>query len=436
MTYDLKQTTLDSGITVVTDRAPHFNSAAIQATFKVGSMYESDAQSGIAHLLEHLVFRGTTTRTGDEIQQAFQEIGGEINAVTDEDTTAFRATVLHEEVATALDIIGDMVSRPTLSAEHIKLEQQIVEQENCNGCWNCTMRETFLDAAYPGHGVARPIIGLEKTVNALTQDDLIAFHKAAYTTGALVIAVAGNVDHDMVVAQVSEAFSDLTEGPGMAAEKLVFEPGEAHLSSGSEQGVIRIGFPEANERTRAARAREVWIDIIAGHGYSLLMRELREEHGLVYGVYGGTWGIGDREIHQFEARGDTDKMDEITQRIASVMHTAAKTIDPRELEGAKRRVKTSRLMGLDGVTNRCAMLAHNTLYYGSVGNPEESLADYMDLSVEEVAEAGRHILSQSPVILGYGPTRTMPRLSDVRERFSLAKGDASPKRRGFFRLVG
>lgn len=441
MPHILNATTLPNGIIVATDHAPHFEGAAIQATFKVGSMYETDAQSGIAHLLEHLVFRGSETRSGDNIQAAFAALGGEINATTDEDTTAFHAKVLHEGVGEALDLLGDMLARPKLEEEHIRLEQQIVEQENCNGCWNCTMREIFLESAYPGHPVARPIIGHEKTVNALTRDDIAAFHAAAYQTGALTVVVAGNVRHEEIVARVETAFAGLPQGSGLTAEPLVFTPGEALLSASGDHGVLRFGFPDPMTRDRASRARSIWLDIVGGHGNSLLMRELREKHGLVYGIGGGTWGIADRDIHAFNAQGDIEKMEEIVTRTADVMHAAAENLDTDEVEAAKRRMKATQRMGLDEITDRCGSLSASMVYFGSPFDPDERERDYATLETDEVLAQGRHVLSQPPVLVAYGSTRSMPKFPAIREQFTRAPAagkefGSEKKKRGLFRLAG
>lgn len=431
MMNQISQTTLNNGLTIVTDHAPHLNAAAIQVTVKVGSMYESDAQSGIAHLIEHLIFRGSAARSGDDLRAAFERLGGEINGMTDEDTTVYTAKLLYENVPEALALFGEMISAPRFDPEDITLEQQIVEQENCNGCWTCTMRETFLDSAYPGHGAARPIIGDVKTVNALTREDIVAFHKAAYQSGAVVVTVAGNVDHEEIVRAVGESFATLPGGAGLVAERLAFEGGEAHLASGSEEGVLRIGYGQELRRGREDRATALWMDIVAGHGFSHLMQELREKRGLVYGVWGSPLGIGNSEILSLEVRAEASKMAEVVKAMAEVMWAATREISEADVKGARQRVRSSRLMDLDDAVQRCRIIAENVVYFGDGGDPEGSLAEYLEITAEEIAVAGAALMAQPLVILSYGPKRVMPRLKDMRAAFK-----AKPKKRGLFRLAG
>lgn len=420
MPQDIRQTVLPNGITIVTDRAPHFEGAAVQCTFRAGSMDEPDDKAGMAHLLEHLVFRGSRNRSGEEIQNVFNSIGGEFNATTDEDTTAYYATVLHDDVGRVLEVFGDMLTHPALAAEDIVLEKQIVEQENCRGCWNCTMREGFLEASFPGQTISHPIIGTQASVESITRDDLVAFHGAAYRKGALVVAVAGNVDHDAIVALTETHFAELSEGGGMARAPLTYDPGELLLSSGSDTGVLRLAFSHPMARDAEARKRDVFMDILGGHANSQLMRELREKHGLVYGVWGAVWGVADRDMPQFEVRGDAAKMPEIVTLMADVVTRAAEHISESECDTFRRRFDGQERMMLDDLSSRCGAASSGALYFGAPPDPVEKHEMYASFTAAEIAATGRAMLGAKPVMIASGPMRTMPRFPAIQQAFSIS----------------
>jgi len=147
---------------------------------RVGSVHETEDQSGIAHALEHLVFRGSVSRSGEDLQKAFAQSGGYLNAQTDEDSTVFQGITLAADLSDAVALMSEIIREPRLDADDLELEKQIIQQESCRGCFGCTMRDNMFDQAFPDQPLRHPIIGYEDTVAELSRDDLVAFHHQAY----------------------------------------------------------------------------------------------------------------------------------------------------------------------------------------------------------------------------------------------------------------
>ena len=427
--------TLKNGIELVTDHAPHFQGVAIGVAFRIGSVHEPDEWSGISHLLEHMVFRGTQSRSGEDIQAAFGALGGFLNATTDEDSTVFKAMTLREDVEQALEIIAEMVSQPALDGADLEMERQIIEQENCRGCQNCSMRDAFFDQAYPEQSIRNPIIGYEDTLAAITPEDLRAWHRTAYCGANLTVAICGNVDHEAAEEMVGRIFSVLPEGKPAGFPEFSWASNELHLAAGTDRSTIRLGFPITNLEGRAGRAAVFYHDILGGHGQSLLMRELREKRGLVYSTWAEEYEFARETVLWVEASGEAMKTNEIAGVLADTMYQAAQQIDAEELAMAKRRAHVGLHMSLDDQMGRNAGMLRNIARKSRLTDWNESYQDYMSLTREEVAEAGRNILATGPTIISAGPVRNKPKFEDIRARLRGERAEQSGRKKSLFRLV-
>ena len=428
-------TTLENGIEVVTDYAPNFQSVAVSASFRIGSVHEPDEKSGISHLLEHLVFRGSNTRTGEEIQAAFSEFGGYLNAETDEDSTDFVARILKDDLADSLQIIADMVINPRLDDDDIRLEKQIIEQENCRGCYNCTMRDAFYAQAFPNQSIRNPVIGYEDTVEALTQKDLQEYHRLAYVGKNLTVAVCGDIDHETVITYVQAAFGDIPTGQAAGYPHFTYSPGELLLGSNSDRSTLRLGFPLTDFSIRQARAAILYYDILGGHGQSKLMYELREKRGLVYGAWADEYNCAGQTILFVEASGEAKNMPEISDVIIRTMINTARNLQDRDLELAKKRAHSGMLMSLDDVFERCKAIQADIADQGSLNDWKKRYDEYQSLTLDEVGKAGEEILKLEPTIIASGSMRNMPKFAEIRAKLKGKDISESKQKQGLFGLL-
>ncbi len=387
---------------------------AIAIAVDIGSAYESEDQAGISHILEHMAFRGTEKRSGDELQQAFGLSGGYLNAVTDEDSTVYQGMVLHQDVDHAVALMCEMVSQPRLNAEDLELEKKIVERESCRGCPNCTLRETMYDQAFPEHPLSQPIIGFEDTVASLSIDDLRAHHRTNYVGENITVSVCGNVDHTKLVAIVDRELGHLPMGQPSVLAPLNYAAGELHIGHSGDEGTLRLIFPMHAFTTRDKLVAELYYDIIGGHGYSLFMNTLREDRGLVYDAWSECYTVVGQSLVAFEATGEARNMPEITDLMISTLCDFAKHPTAQELDRAKQRQFAAMHMSLDRPTSRVDHMRYDLAETGALQNFQEISDTYQSVTLEDLSRVAQMLLSQPVTIVSAGPTRGKPKFQRIR----------------------
>lgn len=435
MKTELHSTKLSNGITVITDRASQFQTAAVSMKFAVGSAHEPENLCGISHLLEHLIFRGSEKYSSEAFQRAIGSVGAEVNGCTDEDTTTFTACSLKEDLAHVLSVYADVLCQPLLSADDIDLEKQIVEQENCRGCSNCTMRESIYSVAYPDQSLRHPIIGYEDTISAITRNDLVAYHSAYYVTGNLIVSVVGDVAHEDVVAYVESAFANMAQGPAAPKPSFDFEPGEIAIGSGGDQAVVNILFDLSDLSLADRQSAVFYQDILGGHGHSKLMEELREKRGLVYNVHTYEDFIGNQYVMDLTAYFEARKAREVVGVIGDCMNDLATNLSEQELNDVKSRARIGILRGLDDPERRADENACDALYDGGHTSPQEKIAIYNNISLQAVRDAGQNLLKRDPAIFFGGSQRSMPKFDQIRASLKGQSLPSKTKKKSLFRLV-
>ena len=421
MTSSIQHTQLANGIDVLTDQAPHFEAVAISVSFRVGAIHEPEDKAGISHLLEHMMFRGSVNRSGDEIQNAIAELGGEINACTDEDSTSYTAQVVKDDLAVALDILSDMVLHPRLDETDLSLEKQIIERENCRGCYNCSMREGFYDLSYPDSPLQNPIIGHPETLESITCDDLVEYHAGRYVGANLIITVAGDVAHEDVVRAAETAFGALKQGKAAGYPRFDFTADQMHIGHSGDTATLRLGFDFSHLDRKERRAARTYLDILGGHGQSLLMQELREKRGLVYGVAAWDYSVSGNEIALVDVNGEVKKIREVVDVMAQTMQDAACNLSPDLAERNLRRLRNNMRMYRDDLSARVEQVLDCMAYKGHVLDRAALEKSYLEITAGDIMAAGQALLASDPTILTSGSTRHAPKFDVVRK---LLKGTA------------
>lgn len=430
---DQRQTsTLTNGIIVATDPAPNFHGVAIAVSFRIGSVHEPDSKAGISHLLEHVVFRGSTKRDGDALQQAFAELGADINGRTDEDSTTYTVQALREDLPAALGLVAELTTYPKIASEDMVLEKQIIEQENCRGCPNCSIRDAYYQTSYPDQSIGNPVIGYEDTLASIAVEDLKAYHRAAYVGSNLTIAICGDLEHELILEAVENAFCQLPKGDPAGYPELRFQQGDMVLGSGGDRASIRIGWNLASLPRSERRPIYVFSDILGGHGQSTLMQELREKRGLVYGAWADEFSFAKEEILFADASGEAVKMGEIARVLAQTSRDTAINLQQDELDRAKRRIRTGMLMGRDYITSRVERMVAEIAESGRLHRLDNVYEEYMNLTLQDVKSAGQKVLETDPTIIAMCPVRSLPKFEDIRGWFKGQDAPAREKRAGFF----
>lgn len=423
-------TTLDNGITVLSEYAPHFNRAAVAVNVMAGGIHDPEGKEGLAHVLEHLIFRGSDTRSSADIQSAIQDLGGYINGQTFLDRTTYSATIIREDIGKTLDLFADMIARPRIDAADLDLEKKIVEDENCRGCFNCSMNEAFFSAAYPDQILSRPIIGFEDTIRDLTVEDLKEFHRDFYVAANLTVAVCGDIEHDALVDMVERSFAALPKGRPSTWPDFRYTGGDMHMGTRSEDAGVWLGFDFTDMDLDEKRAVDMFANILGGHGQSLLMQELREKRGLVYHVSTETETCARRDVLRVYLQGPSSSIRDICTLTIDTIRQAARNLAEDEVDKARRRYHLGAKMSQDALESRVDDMITDISDLGRVTDPAERYKRYQSMTAADITAAARKLLASSPTIAMSAPIRSAPKLSDLRARLTDEKSTS-----GFFGLL-
>jgi predicted Zn-dependent peptidase len=403
---------LDGGLTLLTERMPEFRSVCLGVCLRKGSRDETAAENGITHFIEHLVFKGTETRSAREIAKLFDRFGGHTDASTGREQTWFWAKVLDGHVAEALDLLADIVLRPRFDAGEIERERKVIFEEihMVEDSPEELVYDLFYDALWGDHPLGRPIQGTVGSVTAMGRDAILDYFRRAYVAGNVIVAAAGSLDHDAIAGQVRRAFAGLPAGDGTPPARPPEIRGRALLREKRdlEQLQLCLGVPAFPMSDPRRYVGAVLNTILGGNPSSRLFQAVREERGLAYSVYSSISGYLDAGYLVISLATAPEQAGRALDVVrAEVGRLRREPAPAAELADAKEHLKGSLMLGLESSSSRMSNLARQEIYFGRQSSLDEVLADIDRVSAEEVqALAGK--------LLG-GPPATLAALGRVRQ---------------------
>ncbi|MCA2294171.1 insulinase family protein [Mycobacterium timonense] len=416
----MRRSTLPGGLRVVTEYLPAVRSASVGVWVGVGSRDEGATVAGAAHFLEHLLFKSTPTRTAVDIAQAMDAVGGELNAFTAKEHTCYYAHVLDADLELAVDLVADVVLNGRCAAEDVELERDVVLEEIAmrDDDPEDALGDMFLGALFGDHPVGRPVIGTARSVASMTRTQLHSFHVRRYTPERMVVAVAGNVDHDEVVAMVREHFGPhLVRGrqpiaPRKGAGRVNGRPGLLLGTRDAEQTHVSLGVRTPGRGWQHRWALSVLHTALGGGLSSRLFQEIRELRGLAYSVYSTVDIFADSGALSVYAACQPERFAEVMAVTGGVLESVARDgITESECRIAKGSLRGGLVLGLEDSGSRMSRLGRNELNYGRHRSIEHTLAQIDRVSVDEVNAIARRLLTQryGAAVLGpYGTKRSLP----------------------------
>ncbi|MGI4879116.1 MAG: M16 family metallopeptidase [Janthinobacterium lividum] len=387
-------TTLGNGVRVVTRSMPHVETVALGLHVDTGARSETEATNGVAHLLEHMVFKGTATRSARRIAEEIEDVGGSLNAYTARDMTVFHARLLSGDTRLGMEMIADLVRAPRFDEDELEREKAVVLQEL--GEARDTPDDIVFDhlqaAAFPGQAIGRSILGSEASIAALTSRDLRDWLDVQYRGGSCIVAAAGKVDHDALVTLSEALFGDLAPGVRPDTAPAVFAPGAHHDRRKFEQAHLTLGLPAPGLHDPDFDAIALFVTAAGGGASSRLFQELREERGLAYSVYASTTPYSDAGLFSvYLATAKKDAAMAMDLAVKVLADTAA-ALRPDELARAKAQVRAGVLMSLESPGGWAEYLARQLLAHGYVKTPADIVARIEAVDLDTVrAAAGRMI---------------------------------------------
>ncbi|HEX8643065.1 MAG TPA: pitrilysin family protein [Allosphingosinicella sp.] len=391
----MRLTTLASGLRVASRFMPGVETAAVGLYADAGSRHEPAALNGIAHLYEHMVFKGAGGRSAREISEAIEDVGGELNACTERDGTSFTASVLAEHVPLGVELIADLILRPHFDFEELQREKDVVLQElgEARDTPSDIIFDDLWEAAFASQPLGRSILGTERSLEAIAVDDLHGWREERYRAGSLTLCAAGKVDHDALVALAEARFAGLPEGNIAAAEPAVFTGGTRIGRVRAEQAHLALGFEGAAQLDPDYFAHRFFSDIVGGGASSRLFQQVREERGLAYSIYSTLHPHADTGVFYVYAAASRREGSAAAQLIGEVIAEAAETASPREVERARTQAKAALMMSLESTWGQANYLARKLHVYGRLVDPDEVIAELQKVRVEDVRAAGAKILA-------------------------------------------
>jgi predicted Zn-dependent peptidase len=407
----VRSTTLSNGMTVLTDDMPHLESASLGIWVKAGSRSETEAEHGISHMLEHMAFKGTKTRSALEIASAIEDVGGDLNAATSVEHTGYFARVLKEDVALAGDILSDILQNSLFEQSELDREQQVIVQEIGAARDNPDdhVFDLFQQAAYPDQPIGRTILGTVDSVKSFGPDAIRGYMERNYVGDRMVICAAGNVDHDALVDVANERFHDLRVDGAPEPVKAKYVGGEQRVLSDHEQAHIVLGLEGRAYNSDGFYASQILASVLGGGMSSRLFQEVREKRGLCYSVYAFHWAFADSGIFGVAASTGADEVQELLPVILAELRKATETITDEEVIRVRNQIRAGLLMSLESPSSRAGQLARQQILWGRTIPLQETVERINRITADRVKQIARQLFDTDKVSLaGIGPVEKLP----------------------------
>ncbi len=377
---------------------PHVRSVSVGVWLTRGSRHESPEESGIAHFVEHMLFKGTASRTAEGIAQEIDAIGGQMDAFTAKEYASYYIKVLDEHLPLALDILSDIVMRPALDPDDIEREKKVVLEEikMVEDTPDDLVHELFTEHFWPDHPLGRPILGTKDTVESFSAEVLRDYFTGTYTAPNLIVAIVGNVDHDEVRARVAAAFADLPGGgrPAVEAPPVVL-PHVLIRNKELEQSHVCLGTRGYRQDHAERFSSAVLNTILGGSMSSRLFQNVREKRGLAYAVFSGMVSYRDTGSMTIYAGCANDAVEELIDVVvAELRRFKEEPLPESELRRAKDHLKGSLMLNLESTSSRMSHLARQEIYFGRHFGLDETVAGIELVSGDDVHRVARDLFEE------------------------------------------
>lgn len=411
----VRKTVLPSGLRIVTEEVSGVRSAAFGIWVNIGSRDESAKVAGASHFLEHLLFKGTHTRSALEISSAIESVGGEMNAFTSKEYTCFYARVIDSDLPLAIDVISDLITSSLARPDDVDAERKVVLEEIAmrDDDPSDLVHEIFADTFFGSHQLGRPILGTVESIKGLSRTSIYNYYKKNYQPHDIVISVAGNIKHKRVVEQVTAAMSrdsfldvptrDFNLRPNTPV-KHRRESDIGLLNRKTEQAHLLLGMPGVARNDKRRFAMGVLSAALGGGMSSRLFQEIREKRGLAYSVYSMSQQFAGTGFISFYAGCKPDRATEVVSIIREILHDVANNgLTHEELTRAQGAVRGTLVLSQEDTGSRMSRIGKSELVYGEVLGFDQILKAVSDVTSADVRALADEFLTQEPTLAVVGP---------------------------------
>jgi predicted Zn-dependent peptidase len=383
-----RKTVLPNGIRLVTERMPHVRSVAVGVWVDTGSRYEPGARAGVSHFIEHLVFKGTESRTAEDVARAVDSVGGQMDAFTTKEHTCFYVTVLDQHLPLAADLLSDILLHPLFAADDIEREKSVVLQEfrMVEDTPDDLIHDLFAERVWEGHPLGRPILGDKSIIMGLARDTVLSHFAAEYSPSQITIAAAGRLVHEQLVDLLGTRFQGFQRscpvrdgGPPTTLTRV------AAIDRALEQVHFVLGGAGLRQNAPERYALYLLNTILGGSMSSRLFQQVRERQGLVYSIYSGNAGFRDSGLFYIYAGTEPSRFSTVLGLVLEELRKLKRDgVAPDELERAREHLKGSLMLSLESTSSRMTRIAKQELYFGHYFSLDEILTSVDRVSLEEI----------------------------------------------------
>jgi predicted Zn-dependent peptidase len=403
---NIRKTILPNGLLVLTESMPHLRSVSMGAWIGSGSRDEAAEVNGISHFVEHMVFKGTTSRSAQQIAREVDTIGGNLDAFTGKEMVCFNIKVLDENVQPALEVLADLVLHPTFAPEDLAREQGVILEEIKMDEDNpdYLVHEVWTQNFWKGDALGRPILGTAKTVSSFNQQLLFDFYAGRFTPRNMVFSAAGNLNHDAFVARVEREFSSLAVSGDAVVAKAAAPKATPHITLKRKKSLEQVQFclgvpaPPVNDPRRYG----VYLlnSMLGGGMSSRLFQTIREDEGLAYSIYSEMNPFRDTGSLCVYAGTSVDKTEKVLQlTLKELRRLKEETVSDVELKRAKDQLKSNMVIGLESSGSRMANLARQQMYFGRFFGVDEIMEQIDVVTTGDVQDLARELFQPETLAL-------------------------------------
>jgi predicted Zn-dependent peptidase len=409
-------TTLDNGLRIATESMPGLQTASVGVWVDVGARYEAPEANGVAHMLEHMAFKGTVRRNAKEIAEAIENVGGQLNAYTSREHTAYYARILAGDLELAVDLLADILQHSTFDEEELARERGVVLQEigQVQDTPDDLVFDLFQETAFPGQALGRSILGPAEIVSTMSRTSLIDYMAGNYGPRRMVLAAAGKVEHGRLVDLAQRLLRELPEPAVPKVDPASYTGGELRETRDLEQAHVMLGLPAFSYLDDDFYALQVLSTALGGGMSSRLFQEVREKRGLAYSVFSFGSCYRDTGILGIYAGTGEQQTAELVPVVCEEFLELIEAPGEEELVRARAQLKASLLMALESCSAQSEELARQLLIFGRRIPPEEMIAKIDSVDQAALRRVGQRLLADGrPTLTAIGPLGHLPDLQAV-----------------------
>jgi predicted Zn-dependent peptidase len=398
----IRRTVLPSGLTILTERMEHIRSVAMGVWIRAGSRHEMPEVNGISHFVEHMVFKGTRSRSAKNIAREVDAIGGNLDAFTGKETICFNIKVLDEHVPVALDVLSDLVLNPTFNQEDIMRERGVILEEIKMDEDNpdYLVHEIFTQNFWKDHPLGKPILGTKETVRGFAQDTLFDYYGKRFYGNNMVLSAAGNLEHDAFVELVARRFDLMSSDAGEMMETVPHTVSKIILRNKKalEQVQLCLGVPSPPLAHELRYVTLLLNTVLGGGMSSRLFQTVREEHGLAYSIFSDLNPYRDTgSLCVYAGTSSSHCLQVIELIMSEFRRMKSEALPDDELRRAKDQLKGNIILGLESSSSRMSNLARQEMYFQHFFGVDEIMEKVETVTSEQVMEMAQQLFDPEKV---------------------------------------